>query len=165
MDRFYWLGPRGAGRVLSPRRHRSALARTVGQGHRQGSRLALQPGDLGRAFPHRAASSRRTPRRADMHMLHIPIVDMQPPSAEQFSEALRFIDRHRARGEPVAVHCLMGAGRTGLDSRGLFDSRRSEPDRGPDRVTRDLSPRGRKQPSRERARRLRGAPGLDHLAP
>ena len=41
-------------------------------------------------------------------MLHIPIVDMQPPSAEQFSEALRFIDRHRARGEPVAVHCLMG---------------------------------------------------------
>jgi atypical dual specificity phosphatase len=45
--------------------------------------------------------------------LHIPIVDMQPPSAEQFGEALRFIDHHRARGEPVAVHCLMGQGRTG----------------------------------------------------
>jgi atypical dual specificity phosphatase len=45
--------------------------------------------------------------------LHIPIVDMQPPSADQFSEALWFIDYHCARGEPVAVHCLMGQGRTG----------------------------------------------------
>jgi atypical dual specificity phosphatase len=50
---------------------------------------------------------------AGIDALHIPIVDMQPPSAAQFYEALRFIDLHRARGEPVAVHCLMGQGRTG----------------------------------------------------
>jgi atypical dual specificity phosphatase len=38
---------------------------------------------------------------------------MAAPSPDQFRVALDFIDRARSRGEGVAVHCLMGQGRTG----------------------------------------------------
>ncbi len=51
--------------------------------------------------------------RHGFDVLHIPVVDMTPPSPEQILTALDFIDRHRANGRPVAVHCLMGQGRTG----------------------------------------------------
>jgi atypical dual specificity phosphatase len=51
--------------------------------------------------------------RHGLDVLHIPVVDMTPPSPEQLLAALEFIDRHRANGRPVAVHCLMGQGRTG----------------------------------------------------
>lgn len=46
--------------------------------------------------------------------LHLPVEDMTAPTPEQFERALRFIDRHRLRGTPVVVHCLMGQGRTGV---------------------------------------------------
>jgi atypical dual specificity phosphatase len=45
--------------------------------------------------------------------LHLPVADLTPPTPEQLALALAFIDRHRAHGRPVAVHCLMGQGRTG----------------------------------------------------
>jgi atypical dual specificity phosphatase len=45
--------------------------------------------------------------------LHIPIEDLAPPTPEQFLTALDYIDRQRSRGKAVAVHCLMGQGRTG----------------------------------------------------
>jgi|SRR5579883_552105 atypical dual specificity phosphatase len=45
--------------------------------------------------------------------LHLPIADLAPPTPQQFFEALEFIDRQRAQGRSVAVHCLMGQGRTG----------------------------------------------------
>ena len=45
--------------------------------------------------------------------LHLPIEDLAPPTPEQFLTALDFIDRQRSRGKAVAVHCLMGQGRTG----------------------------------------------------
>ena len=45
--------------------------------------------------------------------LHLPIVDLAPPTPEQFLTALDFIDRKRSQGKAVAVHCLMGQGRTG----------------------------------------------------
>lgn len=51
--------------------------------------------------------------RAGMHALHIAIPDLHPPRPEQFASALRFIDTQRASGRAVAVHCLMGQGRTG----------------------------------------------------
>jgi atypical dual specificity phosphatase len=44
---------------------------------------------------------------------HIPVRDMTAPSPEQFDEALGFIDRQRASGRRVLVHCLVGQGRTG----------------------------------------------------
>jgi atypical dual specificity phosphatase len=45
--------------------------------------------------------------------LHLPIEDLAPPTPEQFLVAVDFIDRQRAKGKAVAVHCLMGQGRTG----------------------------------------------------
>ena len=45
--------------------------------------------------------------------LHLPIDDMRAPTPEQFRTALAFIDRQRALGRRVAVHCLVGQGRTG----------------------------------------------------
>src|SRR4051812_20376522 len=46
-------------------------------------------------------------------VLHLPVIDMTPPEPDQIAAALAFIDGHRAHGRPVAVHCLMGQGRTG----------------------------------------------------
>jgi protein-tyrosine phosphatase len=51
--------------------------------------------------------------RNGLEGLHIPVTDMSAPTPRQFEEALAFIDRMRAAGRPVAVHCLMGQGRTG----------------------------------------------------
>jgi atypical dual specificity phosphatase len=45
--------------------------------------------------------------------LHVPVDDMTAPAPEQIERALGFIDLQRARGRVVAVHCLMGQGRTG----------------------------------------------------
>jgi hypothetical protein len=44
---------------------------------------------------------------------HLPIADMTAPTPEQFDQALAFIDRQVALGRHVAVHCLVGEGRTG----------------------------------------------------
>lgn len=50
---------------------------------------------------------------AGMAYLHLPVDDLQPPEPEQLERALAFIDGQRVRGRAVAVHCLMGQGRTG----------------------------------------------------
>jgi atypical dual specificity phosphatase len=44
---------------------------------------------------------------------HVPIADMTAPTPEQFEQALAFIDRQVALRRRVAVHCLVGEGRTG----------------------------------------------------
>jgi protein-tyrosine phosphatase len=51
--------------------------------------------------------------RAGLESLHIPITDMVAPSPLQFEHALSFIDEQRGLGRRIAVHCLMGQGRTG----------------------------------------------------
>lgn len=51
--------------------------------------------------------------RHGFDVLHLPVIDMTPPTPDQIAAALAFIDGHRAHGRPVAVHCLMGQGRTG----------------------------------------------------
>lgn len=48
-----------------------------------------------------------------MEALHLPVDDLTAPTPEQLDLALAFIDRQRAQGRKVAVHCLMGQGRTG----------------------------------------------------
>jgi atypical dual specificity phosphatase len=48
-----------------------------------------------------------------LEYLHIPVPDMTPPLPVQLQHALEFIDRQRLDGRSVAVHCLMGQGRTG----------------------------------------------------
>ncbi|HEY7983834.1 MAG TPA: dual specificity protein phosphatase family protein [Ktedonobacterales bacterium] len=44
---------------------------------------------------------------------HVPIGDMTAPTPEQLEEGLAFVDRQLALGHHVAVHCLVGEGRTG----------------------------------------------------
>lgn len=48
-----------------------------------------------------------------MEGLHLPVDDLTAPAPEQLDLALAFIDKQRALGRKVVVHCLMGQGRTG----------------------------------------------------
>lgn len=45
--------------------------------------------------------------------LHLAVDDLTAPTPGQLERALDFIDRQRSRGRAVAVHCLVGQGRTG----------------------------------------------------
>jgi atypical dual specificity phosphatase len=45
--------------------------------------------------------------------LHLPVDDLHAPTPAQLHFALRFIDEQQALGRAVAVHCLVGQGRTG----------------------------------------------------
>lgn len=51
--------------------------------------------------------------RHGMPVLHLPIPDLHAPAPDELVRALGFIDRQRAEGRAVAVHCLAGQGRTG----------------------------------------------------
>ncbi len=51
--------------------------------------------------------------RHDLTVLHLPVPDLAPPTTGQLVRALEFIDEQHANGRAVAVHCLMGQGRTG----------------------------------------------------
>jgi protein-tyrosine phosphatase len=44
---------------------------------------------------------------------HVPIADLTAPEPEEIERALGFIDVQRGLGRAIAVHCLMGQGRTG----------------------------------------------------
>lgn len=46
-------------------------------------------------------------------MLHVPIVDQDPPTREQVQEVLDFLKRMKGEGKPVYLHCHAGIGRTG----------------------------------------------------
>jgi polymorphic toxin system DSP-PTPase phosphatase-like protein len=111
MDGFYWLIPNclagcgrpgRRGRVAGPA---EVLEADLAWLHQQGIAAII--------------SLTETPLdgaalvRHGFDSLHLPVDDLTPPAPEQILTALAFIDRHRAHGRPVAVHCLMGQGRTG----------------------------------------------------
>ncbi len=50
---------------------------------------------------------------SEMAYLHLPMRDQQAPKRGQLDQAIAFIDQQIAEGNAVAVHCLMGQGRTG----------------------------------------------------
>ncbi|HEX6777849.1 MAG TPA: dual specificity protein phosphatase family protein [Ktedonobacterales bacterium] len=51
--------------------------------------------------------------RHGLEGLHEPVDDFHAPTPAQLMRALEFIDWQRAQNRGVAVHCLMGQGRTG----------------------------------------------------
>ena len=51
--------------------------------------------------------------RHGFETLHLPVADMTAPNPDQLQDALAFIDFHLSQSCPVAVHCLIGHGRTG----------------------------------------------------
>lgn len=52
-------------------------------------------------------------RQHDLASIHLAVPDLTAPLPEQLHRSLAFIDEQRADGRAVAVHCLMGQGRTG----------------------------------------------------
>ncbi len=50
---------------------------------------------------------------AGFEFICLPIADGQPPSLQQVSEFVAFVDAIRKRGKSIAVHCEAGCGRTG----------------------------------------------------
>lgn len=50
---------------------------------------------------------------AGMTALHLPVPDMHAPEPEQVTRFVAHVDERLGVGEPVAVHCLAGIGRTG----------------------------------------------------
>src|SRR5437660_1375716 len=57
---------------------------------------------------------RRWINEAGLMLVHVPVVDMQPPSQEQLDHCVATITRAHARQMGVAVHCGAGLGRTGV---------------------------------------------------
>ena len=47
-----------------------------------------------------------------MKQLHLPTVDHFEPTSSQITEAVRFIQDYKNRGEKVYVHCKGGHGRS-----------------------------------------------------
>jgi atypical dual specificity phosphatase len=45
--------------------------------------------------------------------MHVPIVDMEPPTLEQARQVISGIKKAHERGMGVSVHCYFGRGRTG----------------------------------------------------
>jgi atypical dual specificity phosphatase len=50
--------------------------------------------------------------RLGLAVLHLPVDDLTAPTPRQLEHALAFIDEQTTRGRGVAVHCLMGQGRS-----------------------------------------------------
>ncbi|HEX3150221.1 MAG TPA: dual specificity protein phosphatase 23 [Gemmataceae bacterium] len=50
---------------------------------------------------------------AGLLSVHVPVPDMDVPTTEQIDQVMSVIDKAKAGGMGVAVHCLAGKGRTG----------------------------------------------------
>jgi atypical dual specificity phosphatase len=106
MERFYWLAD-------------GRLAGCSRPGGRNGASLEADLMALRQEGIQSVLSLTESPlsdemcARQNMVVLHLPIPDMHAPTSAELLQALYFIDSQHIEGRAVAVHCLMGQGRTG----------------------------------------------------
>lgn len=113
MHRFYWLIENGVAGCSRPG-DQGGPTRAASPETLESDLAWLREQDIGAVL-----SLTETPleqealSRHGLDALHLPVPDLTSPLPEQFQCALDFIDRQRSMGRAVAVHCLMGQGRTG----------------------------------------------------
>ncbi|NWS77240.1 DUS23 phosphatase, partial [Crotophaga sulcirostris] len=93
----------------------------VAEGRLAGLAMPREPGHyqflLGQGVRHLVSLSERAPPHhgccpdIQLHQLRVP--DFTPPAPRQIQSFLRLVEVANARGEAVAVHCMLGCGRTG----------------------------------------------------
>lgn len=57
---------------------------------------------------------------AGLLLLHVPVIDMEPPTQEELDRCVSSIFKANERSMGVAVHCGAGLGRTGVILAGYF---------------------------------------------
>ncbi len=72
--------------------------------------------------------------RGFFRQLHLPVENFEPPTIAQIETFVRFVDEEFDRGVNVAVHCLMGIGRTGT----IIAAYRVSKGQGPEEAIADL---------------------------
>ncbi|XP_014817377.1 PREDICTED: dual specificity protein phosphatase 23 [Calidris pugnax] len=93
----------------------------VAEGRLAGLAMPREPGHYrflrGQGVRHLVSLSERAPPHhgccpdLQLHRLRIP--DFTPPTPQQIQSFLQLVEEANARGEAVAVHCMLGHGRTG----------------------------------------------------
>lgn len=93
----------------------------VAEGRLAGLGMPREPGHyrflLGRGVKHLVSLSERPPPHhgccpaVQLHRFRVP--DFTPPTARQIQSFLQLVEEANGRGEAVAVHCMLGHGRTG----------------------------------------------------
>ncbi|XP_064355010.1 dual specificity protein phosphatase 23 [Dromaius novaehollandiae] len=93
----------------------------VARGRLAGLAMPRQPGHyqflLGQGVRHLVSLTERAPPHhgscpgLQLHRLRVP--DFSPPTHEQIQSFLHLVEEANSKGEAVAVHCLLGNGRTG----------------------------------------------------
>ncbi|XP_072774491.1 dual specificity protein phosphatase 23 [Taeniopygia guttata] len=93
----------------------------VVEGRLAGLAMPREPGhyrylrDLG--VRHLVSLSERAPPHhgccPQIRLHRFPVADFTPPSPEQIRSFLSIVEEANGRGEAVAVHCMLGHGRTG----------------------------------------------------
>jgi atypical dual specificity phosphatase len=90
---------------------------------------------------------------AGLLSVHVPIADMDVPAVDQVEQVMSVIDKAKAAGMGVAVHCLAGKGRTGTVLAAYFVHQGLSAREAIDRV-RHLRPGSIEVPEQEDAIRL-----------
>ncbi|XP_032060419.1 dual specificity protein phosphatase 23 isoform X1 [Aythya fuligula] len=93
----------------------------VAEGRLAGLAMPREPGHyrflLGQGVRHLVSLSERPPPHhgccpaVQLHRIRVP--DFSPPTPGQIQSFLQLVEEANGRGEAVAVHCLLGHGRTG----------------------------------------------------
>lgn len=104
LDRFHWVVPGALAGMSLPGRV-APLADDLAQIRGLGIRAIATLTESPLHAPVVAASG--------LSVRHFPIDDFDVPTLEQTAEFCRWVDARIAAGEPVAVHCFAGLGRTG----------------------------------------------------